>query len=305
MPSLIQFDWRWIAVSVLFAAFAPQGSVADDESKSAAEQPNGDSQTPAELQKAAGGVVQTIAHRGSSADRPENTLAAYKRAIEAGATAIEVDVRTSKDGVLVVMHDESLERTTDGEGAVGEKTLEELKQLDAGGWFGKEYEGERIPTLEEVLKAADGKVDVLLDLKETGNGFAMSVAATVKKNGDPKRTIVGVRTMKQADLFRLLLPDSTRLGLIPEPDAIEEFSKHDVEVIRLWSNWIEKDPELVERVKKSKAKLHLNGATGKPEEVRKLLVHRPDSLSSDDPATLKKTLQELAKSDDGKEAKKE
>ena len=80
-------------------------------------------------------VREIIAHRGSSADRPENTLAAFRRAIEAGAAVTEVDVRTTRDGALVCLHDADLSRTTDGKGNVGDKTLKEIKELDAGSRF--------------------------------------------------------------------------------------------------------------------------------------------------------------------------
>jgi len=93
-----------------------------------------------------------IAHRGFSARAPENTLAAFRAAIEVGADGIELDVQLSKDGHVVVIHDEKLDRTTNGSGPVGEKTLEELSKLDAGGWFGPQFAGEPLPTLRAVFE---------------------------------------------------------------------------------------------------------------------------------------------------------
>jgi glycerophosphoryl diester phosphodiesterase len=98
---------------------------------------------------AADEVRQIVAHRGASAERPECTMAALRRAIETGATAVEVDVRTSRDGQLFLLHDATLDRTTNGKGAAREKSLAELKKLDAGSWFDGKYAGERIPTLRE------------------------------------------------------------------------------------------------------------------------------------------------------------
>ncbi|MFD3158310.1 glycerophosphodiester phosphodiesterase [Haloimpatiens sp. FM7330] len=92
------------------------------------------------------------AHRGASGYAPENTLAAFKKAIEMKADGIELDVHLSKDGYLIVMHDEKVDRTTNGKGMIKSFTLEELKKLDAGSWYSKEFNNERIPTLEEVLK---------------------------------------------------------------------------------------------------------------------------------------------------------
>lgn len=249
-------------------------------------------ETPS-LRSAAKNVRVIIAHRGASAERPECTLAASRRAIEVGATAVEVDVRTSKDGHLVILHDKTLNRTTNGTGSVGNMTLAELKKLDAGGWFDKKYRDERIPTLPEVLKACRGKIDVLLDLKEQGDAYDRKVIAAIKRYGSEKQIIVGVRSLAQAKRFRKLLPKARQLGLIPKPDAIESFAKAGVETIRLWPRWL-KDPKLVPRVKATGCGLHLNGSTGKKDEVVPLLKHQPTSLSSDDPGRLVKTLLAIA-----------
>ena len=99
-----------------------------------------------------GNKTLVFAHRGASGERPENTMAAFQRAVEMGAQGIECDVQLSKDGELVVIHDETLHRTTSGKGFVKDHTLEQLKNLDAGSWFGKEFSKERIPLLEELLE---------------------------------------------------------------------------------------------------------------------------------------------------------
>ncbi len=92
-----------------------------------------------------------IAHRGDSAHAPENTLAAFKLALDRGADAIEFDVKLTGDGKVVVLHDQSVDRTTDGAGDVRDFTLSQLKDLDAGGWFDPRFVNERIPSLEEVF----------------------------------------------------------------------------------------------------------------------------------------------------------
>ncbi|RSM45945.1 glycerophosphodiester phosphodiesterase [Actinoplanes sp. ATCC 53533] len=92
-----------------------------------------------------------VAHRGYSAVAPENTLPALAAAVLAGATLVEFDVRTTADGVPVVIHDRTVDRTTDGAGQVGELTLDELSALDAGSWFSPAYAGTRIPLLREVI----------------------------------------------------------------------------------------------------------------------------------------------------------
>jgi len=241
---------------------------------------------------AARNVKQVIAHRGASAERPENTLASTRRAIETGATAIEADVRTTKDGQLILSHDATLDRMTSGSGPIAERTLAELKQFDAGGKFSPEFRGERMATLAEVLEACHGKIDVLLDLKEQGDEYTQRVVRLIQTKGEPRRTIVGVRSLEQAREFRKLLPDARQLGLIAKPEEIEAYAEAGVEMIRLWPRWLT-DPSLVDRVRKTGAKLHLNGTTGTREDVLPLLEHSPDSLSSDDPKRLVETLKSL------------
>jgi len=106
-----------------------------------------------------------IAHRGYRGAYPENTISAFKAAIEVKADMIELDVCLSKDRVPVVIHDATLERTTDGRGLVSEYTLSELKELDAGSWFSSEFEGESIPTLEETLDQIRGRITVNIEIK--------------------------------------------------------------------------------------------------------------------------------------------
>ncbi|HHV73445.1 MAG TPA: glycerophosphodiester phosphodiesterase [Thermoanaerobacterium sp.] len=98
-----------------------------------------------------------IAHRGDSKNAPENTLSSFKRAVDVGSDGIELDVQLSKDGYLVVIHDERVDRTTDGIGYVKDYTLKELKRLSAGIKFGRNYMNEKIPTLAEVFELLGNK----------------------------------------------------------------------------------------------------------------------------------------------------
>ncbi|MCP9467876.1 MAG: glycerophosphodiester phosphodiesterase [Candidatus Granulicatella sp. P6S_S16_bin.50.1] len=96
-------------------------------------------------------MTKIFAHRGSKGTHPENTLASFKEAVRVGSDGIELDVHLTKDGQLVVIHDETVDRTTNGTGEIRTLTLAEIKELDAGSWFHNKYAGEKIPTLEEVL----------------------------------------------------------------------------------------------------------------------------------------------------------
>ncbi|MFD1363710.1 glycerophosphodiester phosphodiesterase [Lentibacillus salinarum] len=110
-------------------------------------------------------TVTNIAHRGSSGHAPENTIAAYDLAFEQKADYIEIDVQMTEDGELVSIHDTTVDRTTDGTGSVGDFTLEELQNLDAGSWFDSSFAGEKIPTVEEILDRYRGKIGILVELK--------------------------------------------------------------------------------------------------------------------------------------------
>src|SRR4029077_5147965 len=94
-----------------------------------------------------------IAHRGASGTCPENTLAGFRRAAELGAPMVELDVQLTRDGEGVVIHDVTLDRTTDGSGPVADHPRAEIERLDAGAWFGPTFRGERVPTLARVLDA--------------------------------------------------------------------------------------------------------------------------------------------------------
>ncbi|MBA4601198.1 glycerophosphodiester phosphodiesterase [Thermoactinomyces mirandus] len=112
--------------------------------------------------------TKVFAHRGFSGIAPENTMAAFEKALEAQADGIELDVHLSRDGELIVMHDEKVDRTTNGSGWIKDLTLAELKQLDNGSWFGKDYENETVPTLAEVLElVGDSDLAVNIELKNT------------------------------------------------------------------------------------------------------------------------------------------
>ena len=105
------------------------------------------------------------AHRGASGIAPENTVAAVKLALESGAPMIEIDVQYTRDHQMVVFHDDTIERTTNGEGAINQKSYEEIQGLDAGAWFSPSFAGERIPKLVDVLELIRGRAYVNLEIK--------------------------------------------------------------------------------------------------------------------------------------------
>ncbi|MEK4081528.1 glycerophosphodiester phosphodiesterase [Solibacillus sp. FSL K6-1126] len=125
--------------------------------------------------------VSNVAHRGATAYSPENTIAAFDLAVDMKADYIEIDVQRSKDGELVLIHDTTVDRTTDGTGKVGDLTFEQLRSLDAGSWKGEQFAGEPIPTFEEILDHYHGKIGILIELKapELYPGIEEQVAAAL------------------------------------------------------------------------------------------------------------------------------
>src|SRR5258705_3100712 len=169
--------------------------------------------------------VLAIAHRGASGYAPENTFAAFRRAVAMGAGFIETDLQLSRDARLVAIHDATVNRTTNGQGAVHDLTLAELRRLDAGSWFGSEFAGERIPTIEEILEFAK-KHDVVfyLELKPSGSwGGEHALISALRESREIARTVVisfdpailaGVRKIEPTLMTGLLFE-----GQIPEPLA--------------------------------------------------------------------------------------
>lgn len=121
--------------------------------------------------------VSLVAHRGASDIAPENTLAAIRKALDSPADFIEIDIHQTKDGELVLMHDASLNRTTNGKGAIAEYSLAEIKKLDAGLWFDSTFQNERVPTLEEVLKLVKGRKKLLIEIKKADDNFYSGIEA--------------------------------------------------------------------------------------------------------------------------------
>ncbi len=192
--------------------------------------------------------IVVMAHRGFDDSAPENTMSSFRKALQAGANMIELDVHLSKDGQLVIMHDSTIDRTTTGKGAVKDRTLEELRQLDAGIKFSKVFAGEKIPTLDEVLTFAKGKIsvnieiksDAVLDNPKPGMGVEEKVVNLVKKYNMEEYVMVSAFKGKTLRRIKVLSPKiSTGLLMISDglfksqvdyvsavkADAVHEFSK--------------------------------------------------------------------------------
>ncbi len=162
-----------------------------------------------------------IAHRGSSAYAPENTLAAFQLAAEQEADAIELDVDLTRDGHVVVIHDATIDRTTDGHGRVSDLTLEEIRRVDAGAWKDAAFKGERVPLLEEVFEAVGQRVLINVEIKGMalrGTGLEAQVAALIEKHNLVDRVIIS--SFNPLALRRLKHVNARQAcGLLYAPDS--------------------------------------------------------------------------------------
>lgn len=157
-----------------------------------------------------------FAHRGASAHAPENTLAAFELALRQGADAIELDAKLSKDGHVVVIHDQTVDRTTGGKGSVNDLTLAELRKLDAGSHFDVAYKGEPIPTLDGVFKAIGQMTYINIELTNywsPTDQLPDKVAALVRKHRLAKRVLFSSFNYLALIRIRRLIPEAP-IGLL-------------------------------------------------------------------------------------------
>lgn len=217
--------------------------------------------------------VLNVAHRGGIAPGyPENTLAAFRRAIAVGADVIELDLRATKDGAIVILHDETLDRTTSGSGRVTEHTLAEVQRLG-------------VPTYREVLNfCANTGTKLLLDIK---------VSPQLDKNEVVRMTheyevdvIAGVRNLEDLAEFHTLDPGMPTLAFVPSVDAIEKFVEAGADMVRLWARWIATDPGLVARVQKMGKPVWVTANGAPAGKLRKLIAAGVDAILTDHPETL-------------------
>jgi glycerophosphoryl diester phosphodiesterase len=218
-----------------------------------------------------------IGHRGARAYAPENTVASFRKAIEIGVDAIELDVRKTRDNQIVVIHDADVKRTTNGKGLVSELTLEQIKSFST-------EEGEKLPTLQEALDFLDKKVKVLIELKEVG--VEEAVLSAVRERGLEKNVVI-VSFLEDALQKVRELDKSVETGLI--------YAKHSNPVkaaLELKANYLLALYRFTHSANVKKA--HENGlkiivwTINPPEEVEEYAEKGVDGIASDKPDILLK-----------------
>jgi glycerophosphoryl diester phosphodiesterase len=156
------------------------------------------------------GRMLVLGHRGARAYAPMNTIPAFELALKQGADGVELDTHLSKDGQLIVLHDFSIDATTNGKGLAKDFTLAELKELDAGSSFNAEFAGTRIPTLDEVFEAVGKKLFINVEIKsetQDTDGVEQAVANCIAKHGLESSTIISSFNPLALRRFRAIMPD--------------------------------------------------------------------------------------------------
>jgi glycerophosphoryl diester phosphodiesterase len=229
-----------------------------------------------------------LAHRGASLYAPENTLAAFELAIEQGADGIELDTKLTADGHVVVIHDATVDRTTDGHGRVKDLTLEELRRLDAGGFFSEKFKGERIPTVEEVFEKAGKRIFINIELTNYNSPRDQLVETTcmlVKKFSMQKRVLFSSFLPSNLSRARGYLPDvptgllalSGILGLWSRSFGFA-FGKYQA----LHPNLKNATQQQIYFVQRLKRRIHV-WTVNQQEDIRRLFKWGVNGIITDDP----------------------
>jgi glycerophosphoryl diester phosphodiesterase len=189
-----------------------------------------------------------IAHRGASSYAPENTLAAFDLAIELGVRHVELDVELTRDGHVVVIHDDTVDRTTSGSGLVTDHTLTALRELDAGSWFGPRFAGARIPTFDEVLTRYKGRVHLHTEIKGRSTDLSHRTADLVRQHDMADQVTVTSFQRARLEEIRAYAPELPTGWLVPEVNEVTIAHARDIGLDQMCPRASALTSELVSRL---------------------------------------------------------
>lgn len=236
-----------------------------------------------------------LAHRGDLAHAPENTLPSFSQAIQKGADGVELDAKLTRDGHVIVIHDSSVDRTTNGKGKVASFSLEEIRKLDAGAWFNKKFAGTQVPVLEEVFETV-GK-DKLINIELTNystprDGLAKKVCELINRHNNQSQVIFSSFFASNLKIVALLLPEAPR-GLLAMPGLIglwaRSFGFMFGDYQALHAHISSTSREQMQRAHRLKRRVHVWTANT-PAEVNQLKEWGADGIFTDDPETALRAL---------------
>lgn len=230
-----------------------------------------------------------LAHRGDLAHAPENTIPSFSQAIQKGADGVELDAKLTADGHVIVIHDSTVDRTTNGKGKVTSFTLDEIRKLDAGSWFDAKFANTKVPLLEEVFEVV-GK-DKLINIELTNystpkDGLTQKVCELIKKHNNQAQIIFSSFFASNLKFAEQILPEIPR-GLLSMPGLVglwaRSFGFMFGEYQALHPHISDVTKEQVNRVHRLKRRVHVWTANA-PEELNSLKVFGVDGIFTDDPA---------------------
>jgi len=236
-----------------------------------------------------------FAHRGASVYAPENTMAAFHLAEQQGANAIELDVKLSADGQVVVIHDPMVDRTTDGTGRVSALSLAALKELDAGAFFSEQYRGERIPTLDDIFAVFGKRLFINVELSNyttARDNLVESVVELVNRHGLHEWILFSSFFPWNLSKVARLLSDVPR-GLLAPPGLLGSWSRSFGFAFgsyqALHPHMKDVSPEQVQRVHRLKRRIHV-WTVNAAHDIRSLMDWGVDGIMTDDPILSSKIL---------------
>ncbi len=236
------------------------------------------------------GDPRITAHRGASGLAPENTLIAMVRAFEEGAGRAELDVQITADGEVVLMHDDTLTRTTGAGGEVADRTLEELRELEAGAWFGDAYAGEPVPTLRRILRWARGRLELNVEIKvpRPTPGIAARVIEVIRSERAGARCFITSFDRATVEEVKRLAPE-LRTGFIFGQDYPVDILAGGWEILSCHESVV--DSGFVQRAHAAGKAVHV-WTVNDPERMRALLRLGVDSIITNRPDLLRQVLAE-------------
>jgi len=235
--------------------------------------------------RATGTGLRIGGHRGAAAEAPENTLAGFERALRAGADYIEFDVQLSADRVAIVFHDDELDRTSNGQGPVGDQPVATLAGLDAGTWFDQRFAGERIPTLAEVLTWIERRPGIGATIEAKGPATGAPIARAI--SASPARDRLSICSFDVAELCAAMFeqPDVPRLLILDRDDrAVDPLAvAHAAEATGVNLPWTWCDQALVDRLHEA-GMVVAGGTADEAPAIRSCMELNLDMVDSNRPA---------------------
>ena len=230
-----------------------------------------------------------FAHRGDLAHAPENTLPAFQQALQKGADGVELDVKLTADGHVIVIHDSTLGRTTDGKGRVASSTLEAIRKLDAGKWFNEKFAGTKVPLLEEVFETVgkDKMINIELKLTNSREGLVVKVCELIKRHNNQSQILFSSFFPSSLKIAAQTLPEIPR-GLLAMPGFLglwaRSFGFMFGDYQALHPHILSTSREQILRAHRLKRHVHV-WTVNVPSEITKLKEWDVDGIITDDPQT--------------------